>query len=104
MISWGTSQGHRNNLMESTLDSIYYRQEKPDLQEPPERAPAGIGVEPLLASELPDGITFFTSGLLHALQVTEDISEEDKILSNFFPHFSQEKRYIGIVLIFYLNF
>ena len=58
----------------------------------------------MLTSELPDGITFFISGLLHALQVTEDMSEEDKILSNFFPHLSQEKRYIGIVLIFYLNY
>ena len=78
-------EDYYNLACEPNLGLCYHRQEKPDLQELPESAPAGIVVAPffvLLTSEK----TLFISGLQHALQVTEDKSEEGRILSKTFPH------------------
>ena len=66
------------------LGSGYHRQEKPDLQKPPESAPAGILVAHLVT--LPLANTLLISGLLHALQVTEEMSEDGRILSKILPH------------------
>lgn len=82
--------------MKPSLGSIYHRQENPVLQELPESALAGIGVVPLLLT-LPDDHTLLIFGLLQALQVTEIISEEVRILSNIFPHLLQENLQIGIL-------
>lgn len=71
------------------LGSGGQRQEKPDLQEPPESAPAGILLLPLAAQVAPE-ITLRISGLPQALQVIEEISEEASILSKTFPHPLQE--------------
>jgi hypothetical protein len=71
------------------LGNGYHRQENPDLQEPPESAPAGILVAPLVA-QLPSENILFISGLPQALQVTEEMSEEVRILSKTFPHPLQE--------------
>jgi len=48
----------KNYSMKPNLGSDNHRQEKPDLQEPPESAPAGIGVDPLLVTLLNDDNTF----------------------------------------------
>lgn len=82
----------KSYLTEPTLNSDFHRQEKPDLQEPPESAPAGIGVDTLLRRELPAGNIFLISELWHALQVIADISEDERTLSKSFPHLLQENR------------
>jgi len=71
------------------LASRYHRQENPDLQEPPESAPAGIQVA-LLAELLTPENTLLIFGLLHALQVTEEMSVDGRILSKTLPHCLQE--------------
>ncbi|MGB3223752.1 MAG: hypothetical protein WBB23_13190 [Desulforhopalus sp.] len=71
--------------MKPNLGSGYHRQEKPDLQEPPESAPAGIQV-PLFAESLTPKNTLLICGLKHALQVTEEVSEDGRILSKTLPH------------------
>ena len=81
-----------NYFKESRLNSLCQRQEKPDLQELPESAPAGIWLSPLPGREVADGNTLLISWLLQPLQVTKDISEEERTLSKFFPHFLQENR------------
>jgi hypothetical protein len=75
--------------MKPKLGSGYHLQEKPDLQELPESAPAGILVV-LLAELLALENTLLIFGLLHALQVTEEISEDGRILSNTLPQSLQE--------------
>jgi hypothetical protein len=74
--------------MEPNLGSIYHRQEKPVLQDPPESAPAGIVVLPFV--EIPPSISsLFTSGLAQALQIIDEMSEVARILSNCFWHLLQ---------------
>ncbi len=68
-------------------------QEKPGLQEAPERAPFGID---LGFADIPADTTLFTSEPSHLIQVTEETSEVVRILSKFLPHFLQENLYIGI--------
>lgn len=61
-----------------------YAQEKPDLEEQPESAPAGIVLDEALAKRKLDAeIFFFTLALLHWLQVTvsSDVAEV-RIFSN----------------------
>jgi hypothetical protein len=62
------------------------------VQEPPESAPAGTRVARPPDGEVPDDTILFISELSHALQVTEEISEEERILSKIFPHLLQENR------------
>ena len=85
--------------MEITLNSVSQRQENPDLQELPESAPAGIRVVPLSVRMLVDDNTLFMSTLLHALHATEEMSDDERILSKSFPQSLQEKRYIGILIL-----
>ena len=74
--------------MKPNLGSIYHRQEKPVLQEPPESAPAGIALLPF--SKGPPSVSIlFTSGLAQALQITDEMSEVARILSNCFWHLLQ---------------
>lgn len=75
--------------MKPNLGSGYHRQEKPDLQEPPVSAPAGIQVV-LLVELLALENTLLIFGLLHTLQVTKEISEDVRILSNTLPQSLQE--------------
>ena len=69
------------------------------MHDPPESAPAGIRVALLFRRKLLDEDTFFMFWLLHELQVTEEMSELERILSKSFPQSLQEKRYIGIFLL-----
>ena len=71
--------------LKPNLVSRYHRQENPDLQEPPENAPAGMLVVILVALLASENI-LLTFGLLHALQVTKEMSEDGRILSKFLPH------------------
>jgi hypothetical protein len=71
-------------------------QEKPDLHDPPERAPAGIEVELLVGWQHAAEWIRWTLGLLHPLQVTEEISEVGRILSKSLPHISQVNLYTGM--------
>jgi len=75
----------KNYSMRPILDSCHHRQEKPDLQEPPESAPVGIVVA-LSLGLLTSENTLFISVLPQALQVTVEISEEIRNLSKTFSH------------------
>ena len=71
------------------LGPVFHRQEKPDLHEPPERAPAGM-MSPLLAALPFRENTLLTFVLPHELQVAEYLSMEMSILPKTFPHLLQE--------------
>ncbi len=71
--------------LKPNLGSGYHRQENPDLQEPPESAPAGMLVAILVALLAPEN-TLLIFRLLHELQVTEEMSADGRILSKTLPH------------------
>ena len=71
--------------MKPYLGPGFHRQEKPDLHEPPERAPAGMMAPLLVALPFCEN-TLLTSALPHERQVAEYLSVEMSILLKTFPH------------------